>query len=114
MVTVTAADDDNHASGEEAVFAHSVSSGGDYKRTPALAIDSVIAATVDTDSPNVLISVSGLDFEEGEDDEYDIRLTTDPQATVTVTSRSKTPTEITRATSQFLPRQSSLRRRIGI
>ena len=84
VVTVTAADDDNHASGEEAVFAHSVSSGGDYKRTPALAIDSVIAATVDTDSPNVLISAGALDFDEGADDTYDITLTTDPQATVTV------------------------------
>ena len=83
VVTVTAADDDNHASGEEAVFAHSVS-GGDYTTTPALAIDSVIAATVDTDSPNVLISAGALDFDEGADDTYDITLTTDPQATVTV------------------------------
>ena len=83
VVTVTAADDDNHASGEEAIFAHSVS-GGDYTRTPALVVDSVIAATVDTDSPNVLISASALDFEEGSDGEYDITLTTDPQATVTV------------------------------
>ena len=114
MVTVTAADDDNHASGEEAVFAHSVSSGGDYKRTPALAIDSVIAATVDTDSPNVLISAGALDFDEGADDTYDIRLTTDPQATVTVHIEVQDADEITRATSQFLPRQSSLRRRIGI
>ena len=89
VVTVTAADDDNHASGEEAIFAHSVS-GGDYKRTPALAIDSVIAATVDTDSPNVLISAGALDFEEGSDGEYDITLTTDPQATVTVDHRVST------------------------
>ena len=83
-VTVSAADDNDHASNEQAVFAHAAS-GGDYTTSPVIMVASVIAKTLDTDAVNVIISTASLAFDEGATSTYTIVLTTDPEmATVTV------------------------------
>ena len=87
-VTITAANDNDHASNEQAVFEHAAS-GGDYTTTPAIMVASVTARTVDTDAANVIISTpsltASLDFQEGATSTYTIVLTTNPEmATVTV------------------------------
>ena len=82
-VAVSAAADDDSASNETATFAHTVS-GGDYTATPALTVDSVVANTVDNDSNNISVSKSTVTFAEDGSDTYTLRLTTDPEATVTL------------------------------
>ena len=81
-VTVSAAEDNDAISNEAATFAHMVT-GGDYGANSVTA-DSVFASTTDDDANNVSISKSLVMFEEGGNDTYLVRLTTDPEDTVTL------------------------------
>ena len=79
-VTITAADDTDHFSGEQAVFAHTIG-GGDYS-TNMVTASSITATTVDTDVANVIVSAVAVTFDESATAMYTVVLTTDPEDTV--------------------------------
>ena len=81
-VGIAAAQDNDSASDETATFTHAVS-GGDYGANSVTA-DPVTANTVDNDANNVSVSTAGVAVTEGFTGMYTVRLTTDPEAEVTL------------------------------
>ena len=82
-VGIAAAQDNDSASNETATFTHAVS-GGDYGPPNNVTAEPVTANTVDNDANNVSVSTAGVTVTEGGTGMYTVRLTTDPEAEVTL------------------------------
>ena len=82
-VGIAAAQDNDSASDETATFTHAVS-GGDYGPPNNVTAEPVTANTVDNDANNVSVSTAGVTVTEGGTAMYTVRLTTDPEAEVTL------------------------------
>ncbi len=82
-VGIVAAQDNDSASDETATFTHAVS-GGDYGPPNNVTAEPVTANTVDNDANNISVSTAGVTVTEGGTAMYTVRLTTDPEAEVTL------------------------------
>ena len=88
-VTVTAGDDPDTAN--DAVTLTHAASGGGYG-----AVEEDLAVTVtDNDAPNLILSPTSLNVDEGDDASYTVRLATLPTSTVTVAISGHSGTDLT-------------------
>ena len=87
-VTVTAGEDPDTAN-DAATLTHAASGGG-------YSVSSDLAVTVtDNDAPNLILSPTSLDVDEGDDARYTVRLATLPTGTVTVAISGQSGTDLT-------------------
>ena len=88
-VTVTAGEDDD-ATNDTATLVHTAS-GGDYAGETA----SLTVNTTDNETVGIMLSVSALGVDEGDDESYTVKLLTQPTAEVTVAITGHSGTDLT-------------------